>query len=436
MKKALTSGIVLLLSIQVAAQCDGQRFFQKVFPQEPIVTKDISFGKNKEASGKEVTLTLDVYRPAGDTLSLRPLVIIAHGGSFLFGNKNGPDAVPLAKDLAKMGYVSASINYRLGMTNLPTGSHTLDSTDVMPAVIRGMHDGRAAVRFFRKDVAENGNTYGVDTSAIYFAGVSAGGFIALHLAYLDQPEEFPDYIDTSGVSNGHLTGQPGMRGGIEGNSGNPSYSSKVKAVINVSGALVDTSWMKIRDIPVLNFHGTNDQTVPYGTAMIDVLSLFPIFKVNGSASVARQAEKLEIKHCMVTWQGAGHVPEVGITQSALAYYDSMLQITRNFLYHFTCGAKLNCTYTTTLAALSKFEGLVPVKLYPNPARQSLFVALEGKPDQAFQLTLLNLMGQTLWQGSASGQTTLEINRNHIPGGLYVLQIKDAENLYSTKVIFQ
>ena len=435
MKKALTSGIVLLLSIQVAAQCDGQRFFQKVFPQEPIVTKDITFGKNKDASGKELSLTLDVYRPAGDTASLRPLVIIAHGGSFLFGNKNGPDAVPLAKDLAKMGYVSASINYRLGMTNLPTGSHTLDSTDVMPAVIRGMHDGRAAVRFFRKDVAENGNTYGVDTSAIYFAGVSAGGFIALHLAYLDQPEEFPDYIDTSGVSNGHLTGQPGMRGGIEGNSGNPSYSSKVKAVINVSGALVDTSWMKIRDIPVLNFHGTNDQTVPYGTAMIDVLSLFPIFKVNGSASVARQAEKLEIKHCMVTWQGAGHVPEVGITPGALAYYDSMLQITRNFLYHFTCGAKLNCSYTGP-ADVKPIEGLTPFKLFPNPAGQSLFVEWKGKSEQAIQLALINLMGQTLWQGSVCGQTKVEIIRTQFPCGLYILQLKDKEHLYSTKVIFQ
>ena len=87
----------------------------------------------------------------------RPLIIWAHGGSFVAGSKTGTDVVPLAEDFAKMGYVTASISYRLGMENTPLPGP--DSVDATETVIRAVHDGRAAVRFFRKDYVENGNTY-------------------------------------------------------------------------------------------------------------------------------------------------------------------------------------------------------------------------------------------------------------------------------------
>lgn len=75
--------------------------------------------------------------------------------------------------------------------------------------MRGVQDGRAAVRYFRKNAAIGGNTYRIDTNNIYFAGVSAGGFIALQLAYLDKASEIPSFID--------MAGQPGLTGGLEGN---------------------------------------------------------------------------------------------------------------------------------------------------------------------------------------------------------------------------
>jgi acetyl esterase/lipase len=66
--------------------------------------------------------------------------------------------------------------------------------------MRAVQDGRAAVRYFKKNVAVGGNTYKIDLNNIYFAGVSAGGFVALQLAYLDEISEFPTYIDTVGQS--------------------------------------------------------------------------------------------------------------------------------------------------------------------------------------------------------------------------------------------
>ena len=56
------------------------------------------------------------------------------------------------------------------------------SNALIRSVWRGYHDGKAAMRYFRKTAAEDGNPWGIDPDRIYFAGVSAGGFIGLHLA--------------------------------------------------------------------------------------------------------------------------------------------------------------------------------------------------------------------------------------------------------------
>jgi carboxylesterase type B len=52
---------------------------------------------------------------------------MAHGGSFIGGSKTGTDVVPLCNDLQSLGYVVASIEYRVGMTN----SLSLDQIRVM-----------------------------------------------------------------------------------------------------------------------------------------------------------------------------------------------------------------------------------------------------------------------------------------------------------------
>src|SRR5690606_13040221 len=107
-------------------------------------------GQNQTHADVNEQLLLDVYMPSGDSETMRPLVIFAHGGYFLGGSKEGNDVVPICQDLARMGYVTASIDYRLGIPiQLP-----LDGP-FMEAIMRGVQDMRAAIRFFRKSVAEN-----------------------------------------------------------------------------------------------------------------------------------------------------------------------------------------------------------------------------------------------------------------------------------------
>ena len=86
-------------------------------------TANIPYSQAKGKSGATQTLLLDIYRPAGDTVTKRPLLITAYGGAFIFGSKDGTfdPAYALAQRFAKMGYVTAMINYRLLASGSCTG---------------------------------------------------------------------------------------------------------------------------------------------------------------------------------------------------------------------------------------------------------------------------------------------------------------------------
>jgi para-nitrobenzyl esterase len=439
-----SSALILVSAIPSMAQCGGGRYHDFVFPTAPTVTSSVVYGSNLKANNTTQSLLLDVYRPAGDTYNNRALIILAHGGSFVGGSKTGTDVVPLAKDLAKMGYVVASMEYRVGMTNFPfSAQHQLDSTDAGAAVMRAVHDGRAAVRFFRKNAAVGGNTYGIDPNQIYFAGVSAGGFIALHIAYMDQWSEFPNYIDTTGVTVGTRTGQPGLHGGLEGASGNPGYPSNVNAIVNICGALGDTATMHAGDIPVLSFHGTNDGTVPYGSALIYLSppSTFPLLEVDGSASVAARANQVGIVNCFKPFPGADHVPEVGTTAAQLKYYDTVLVITRNYLEHFTCGVPLDCNYsfpvtTSALGVNDMTTDPATISIYPNPANTSTTIDLSAFSGNTVSIELYDALGRKVKNAVNIKSAQYTISRDNLPTGIYFMKVISNEKSFCKKIIFE
>jgi para-nitrobenzyl esterase len=430
--KAITAGAFLLSVATVNAQCPGDRYHNFVFSGHTL-TSGIQYGSNLKTNyagvGTNQNLLMDIYQPTGDTMSNRPLVIVAHGGSFIGGSKTGTDVVQLCKDLAKLGYVAVSIDYRLGMTNFPFSStHTVDSTDAGAAVMRAVHDGRAAVRYFRKNAAVGGNTYKIDPNNIFFAGVSAGGFIAVHVAYMDQLSEFPSYVDT--------TGQPGLHGGIEGESGNPGYSSDVKAVVNVCGALGDVNWMQAGDEPIISFHGTNDNTVPYGSATIYLSGTYPLLVVDGSSTIAAKANALGIENCFETWEGQDHVPEVGTSATALAHYDSMLVMTRNFLQRQVCGTPLICGYNGSLYSVIGIEENTVgqcVNVYPNPSEGSFTIDLSAFKGAEVRIDLYDVLGKNVKSIRGVKDDRLGISRDGLKNGLYTITVTSGGKQFSRKL---
>lgn len=169
--------------------------------------------------------TLDLYLPDGPILPTLPTIVAVHGGGFVGGDKGTGPMVQQANNLARLGYVAVSINYRLAPNGQP----------ITPEVVTdAMHDCKAAIRWVRANAAQ----LRIDTQRIASIGSSAGGFTVLHSAYT-----------------------PG-----EGNSGNPGFSSQVACVVDQWGKLTDVNELEAGEAPVCIVHGTLDPTVPYVNA--------------------------------------------------------------------------------------------------------------------------------------------------------------------------
>ena len=154
--KYVLLALLFFMSSQLFSQCDG-RYENEIFDE---VSKTIvEYTDVYDWSALDSGLDMDIYQPVGDTATNRPVLIFAHGGVYVTGNKNNPPMVSLCEAFAKRGYVTASIQYRL------TSSLSLlspNASDIFSqTVLNSVSDMKAAVRYFRKDVAENNNTYGI-----------------------------------------------------------------------------------------------------------------------------------------------------------------------------------------------------------------------------------------------------------------------------------
>jgi para-nitrobenzyl esterase len=414
MRKKYSVVLLIALIIQVkitsAQYCGSSRYDSEIF-SSVHVTSNLNYGSSITATGTTQTLTLDVYEPDGDSLAMRPLIVWVHGGSFVGGTKNDADVTSLCQHFAKRGYVCASIEYRLGFASFPP-------TQVMAeaAVFRAVQDMKAAIRFFRKDSATV-NAYRIDPSMIFGGGSSAGAFTALHLAYLNEPSEIPAGIDTMQL------------GGIEGNSGNPGYDSNINAVIDLCGALGNKNYIKAGDIPFCAMHGNSDQTVPYGTAIIYLLGVFPIMTVDGSYSISNYANSIGVHNVMYTYYGADHVPYL----SNVSYMDTTVRFVSNFLYSYLgCNPSdsdpLPNTFTTGVENILSGNEL---NIYPNPADHVLHIELNNLGDKIISVSLHDISGRIVL---TKNDFENEIDLVNFQSGIYILNVTTEKGIARREVV--
>ena len=174
-----------------------------------------------------VTLEMDIYKPVGDDTAARPLLLMMHGGSFLFGNKEEPGQVGWCQYFASLGYVAVSINYRLGF-------HARKQ-EFREAELRALEDADAALEYLfgREDLR-------IDPNLVFAAGTSAGAITALNLAfrlYGDKPMEEV---------------MPRLSDGFH-----------ICAVANLWGSVHDLSVLENARAPILSFQSTADPVMPY-----------------------------------------------------------------------------------------------------------------------------------------------------------------------------
>ncbi|HQW84972.1 MAG TPA: carboxylesterase family protein [Ferruginibacter sp.] len=230
-------------------------------------------------------LQLDIFEPSADTAQKRALIIFAHSGGFFNGTKDNQDMQALCDSFSKRGYVTASLNYRLGF-------NPLSSNASERAVWRGIQDASAAVRFFK----HNATLYRIDTTNIFLWGSSAGAFMALGLAYVDDAER------PASTFAAFLRPNLGCKD-CTGN--NYTNTSLVTGIISCWGATKDTAWIQNNNnIPVQLFHGTADGTVPYTEGY--PFGLSTITYVRGSQEIDEQLNRTSIYHEFYAEQGLDH----------------------------------------------------------------------------------------------------------------------------------
>lgn len=238
--------ILLFLPLLTFGQCYN-RYSQEIFTSVQS-TNNILYGENIDYKGDTIPLYLDYHAPTGDTNTQKPLLILMHGADFVNGSKIDADLVSLTQKLVRRGYAVANIDYRKAFSM----QTLLDKQNLFKASLDAAHDAKAAVRFFRNSLT-SGNTYKIDSSMIWLGGIGAGAMAAQMAVYLD------DTLEVSAAWQAIIQ----TAGGLEGNSGTPAVSSKVRAVINLSGATLDTAWMTNNTEPLISIHGDLDEYYPY-----------------------------------------------------------------------------------------------------------------------------------------------------------------------------
>jgi len=262
------------------------RFKNEIFDSF-IVSKDFQFGKSLTQGGKLDLLKMDIYQPKGDDLDKRPLIILAHGGHFMFGDKQ--EFSGEAEVLAKAGFVVACVNYRL-IDVEPS------DTASMKAVIDAIHDLRAAVRFFNKDVKTE-NKYRIDPAKVIIGGYSAGAVASLHYAYANT---IKDVVDMGGE---WLLEYVERTGGFEGRSGNPGFQSQVCGVINFAGSMHSANLLDVDEPFLVSVHGTNDKTVPFNAGSTGTTAVV----TEGSGLIHARAKQIGLANLLIAMEGADHL---------------------------------------------------------------------------------------------------------------------------------
>lgn len=255
--------------------------YKDIYWNTVTVDSNIVFGSSTSMGGTTQDLLMDYYQGSED--SKNPTLIFAHGGGYTDGDKS--QLSEMCIELAKYGYNVASVSYRL-IDVMP------DSTTFTRAVIDGIFDMKAAVRFLRK----NHDMYEVDTNNIFIGGYSAGAFTAIHYAYLD------DMNEVEAIGGPIFVNYINANGGLEGNSGNAGYSSDFKGVLNISGAIANPLLINSGDEIIFSAHGTADQVVPYGEGQSNNTGI----TTYGSSIIHQTTAVHNIKNQLRTIQDGDH----------------------------------------------------------------------------------------------------------------------------------
>lgn len=360
--------------MQLSAQsyCIDGRFDNYAFDSLEIETiTNIQYGEALNYQGELEPLGLDIYMPpVYDVLVKKPLVLFIHGGGLVGGDKATGGGIPLGYDMAKKGFVCASINYRLGYNDL--GECNGDTSSLQLALYRALQDTRAAIRFLK----EGADSYGIDTNFIFLIGSSVGSTIALNTAFATQ-ENFMQY-------------QYDLLGSID-SSTNTFYNHTIAihGVIGRAAGVQNTEIFSNAVIPVQFFHGTCDNVVPYIEGpLYNCFNPVRYMQYYGSWEMARIMRANGNPYQLYTNEGYDH----SAVETDTAYLYAGL-----FLKDILCntlaipGTEYYRYNNGGCIATSKED--FSIGFSPNPFQNELLLTVKGAEQQNLTVELFTYTGQ-------------------------------------------
>ena len=509
---------LLLAMMAFAGAVSAQRYLNQVFTdvnKTPLTPYGFNYTVlpliQPGAHTVRQPLVMQVYTPASDTETNRPLIIYLHTGSLfpfplnqncggtLFDSSN----VEMATRLAKMGYVVAVADYRLGWN--PTSQIELVRRfTLINAAYRGVQDIRSCIRFFRKNVAEGGNTYGIDPNKVIVWGQGTGSYLGLGAAYLSNfadifstpdPNKFklPNPMDPMNpipmvieAYNGNLDGTSPLPtivdqtyfaisgGGIPlGDTlcipNTPGYPSDFQMVVNMGGALGDSTWLDAGEMPLVSFHNPTDDLAPCGTDVFNVAipDPQPVMEVSGSCDVQARVDRLGNNAIFATipagfdpygdiaagfndghagfypfinaipddtnspWEWSASPPPQADCNTnpvtAKTYMDTII----GFFAPRACVAlNLGCNFVKT-RELDPFS--VGLQVSPVPAVNEMYFTAN---EPIRHIYVYDLNGRLVKAHTSIDATSFEMPRHSLQNGLYIAEIRFDQGFVKRKIVFQ
>lgn len=377
------------LSLNSAAQaCDGQRYYSILFPAYDSTT--LVYATD--------SMTMDLYRPLGDTAIGRRCLMMIHGGNFYEGSSTDPFIYFICRRYVSRGYVVASINYPLISPAQSIAGAIYDSTTAYPIIAQTISDGEAAVRYLKKNAA----TLGIDSSWIAIGGEATGALIADHIAYLRSGAGLSPLLDSAFAA----------LGGLQGNGGNPGYSTNVKAVLNFEGGLLSTAMITSQyPVPCFTAQGDSDHVIPFNCDY--PFNYRADYTLCGGAAMQQAFNSLGITNLLQYYDSLDSEPWNDTSYSGPLqgrYIGSMVDsLSALFLY------KLDCPGFTAIQSITATR----LNLFPNPAGDHIFL----QSDAAIEtVEIIDLSGRKLktFLPGEKPETTMDLA--DLSSGLYWARI--------------
>lgn len=395
-------------------QCIEDRYAQTAMFDSVDIEQDLYTYSIEEVwpSATLDTLQLEVFKPSNsvDALTKRPFILMIHGGAFLAGNRHEMDYFSM--EMARRGFVTASMDYRLGWNCNPSSAAAIcfecgnEAAKLRISVYRAMQDTRAALNF----IIENADQLGIDTSQIFLQGTSAGAITALQTAFMDQTEA-DAYCANCVTELGQLT-ESGLT---------QVHPFTIKGIINNCGAVNALGIMDNHTIPVVGFHDEWDCTVPYqGGNLLGCLGCTAFQYASGSDAIRSKLNTEGVcygmNRVMATLNHCSY-PSNAIIGKASCFIKSILCGTCTSYITESIWDIPDCTDGTTTMGLSDVNES-KLTLYPNPTSSTLNIESEYAIKAVH---VISISGESV--KSSTGTIDL-IDLKELKSGIYFIKLTD------------